>query len=348
MSLSGAGEFGLINRFRALLGEPPEGEVWIGDDTAVVRAPGGTLLFTADLLIEGVHFDLSWTSPEDLGWKAIAVNASDVAAMGGTPRRALVSLGVRSGLDVGFLEALYRGMRSCCDRFGLAVVGGDLSRAAELVISVALIGNPAGRRVVERRGAAPGDAVCVTGTLGAAAAGLELLRSGRPARADLAAALLRPTPRVREAEILRRHLPSAMVDVSDGFAADLGHLCDTSGVGVVIDASRLPVVDLGGTAVGEDPLTLALSGGEDYELCFTIAPERAERAVAEVEGQTGTPVRVVGEITPAEAGRVLVREGVPHGLPDAGWDHFRAAGPTAGATGGPGPGATAGPGPVGS
>jgi thiamine-monophosphate kinase len=324
VDLSEVGEFGLIDRFRALLGEPPEGEVWIGDDAAVLRAPGGTILFTADLLVEGVHFDLAWTSARDLGWKAIAVNASDVAAMGGTPRRALVSLGIRPGVDITFLEELYAGMRECCDRYGLAVAGGDVSRAAELVISVALIGNPAGRRVVERRGATPGDVICVTGVLGAAGAGLELLRSGLPARDDLAGAHLRPVPRVREAEVLRRHLPSAMVDVSDGFAADLGHLCTASGVGATIDAGRLPVADLGGLPIPLDALALALSGGEDYELCFTIPPERAERAAAEVRAETGTAVHCVGEVTDPGGGLLLVLDGIAGPLVPAGWDHFGA------------------------
>jgi thiamine-monophosphate kinase len=325
MSLSELGEFGLIDRLRALTGEPPEGELWIGDDTAVLRAPGGTLLFTADLLVEGVHFDLAWTAPEDLGWKAIAVNASDVAAMGGTPRRALVSLGVRPGTEPGFLEALYRGMRACCDRFGLAVAGGDVSRASELVVSVAMLGNPAGRRVFERRGAAPGDTVCVTGTLGAAAAGLALLRAGRPARPDLAAAHCRPVPRVREAEVLRRHLPSAMIDVSDGLASDLGHLCAASGVGAQIGAERLPAVDLTGAGLDADPLALALTGGEDYELCFTIPPDRAARAAAAVEAETGTPVHLVGEVTDRAGELALTRAGQPEPLPlpPGGWDHFR-------------------------
>ena len=131
MRLSDLGEFGLIERFRDLLGEAPEGEVWIGDDTAVLRAPGGTILFTADLLVEGIHFDLAWTTPEDLGYKAVAVNCSDVASMGGTPRRALVSLGIRPGIELEFLERLYGGMRECSDRFGMAVVGGDVSRAGQ-------------------------------------------------------------------------------------------------------------------------------------------------------------------------------------------------------------------------
>lgn len=323
MNLSELGEFGLIDRIRTLTGEPPEGEVWIGDDTAILRAPGGTILFTADLLVEGIHFDLGWTTPEDLGWKSIAVNASDVAAMGGTPRRALVSLAVRPGLEVDFIEGLYRGMRECCDRFGLAVAGGDTSRAAQLVISVAMLGNPAGRRVIERRGAEPGDVVCVTGALGNAAAGLALLRAGLPGRSDLQAAHLRPTPRVREAEVLRRHLPSAMVDISDGFAADLAHLCTASKVGATVEAARLPVPDLAGSGLALDALALALDGGEDYELCFTIPAPRAARAAREVESETGTAVHAVGEITEQAGGIQLAIDGGTRPLVATGWDHFR-------------------------
>jgi thiamine-monophosphate kinase len=326
--LADLGEFGIIERLRRLVGEPPEGEVWVGDDAAVLRAPAGTILFTADLLAEGVHFDLELTGPEDLGYKSIAVNVSDVAAMGGTPRRALVSLTLRPGMEMEWLEALYRGMRAASDRFGMAVVGGDISAGDCLVISVALLGNPAGRRVVERRGARPGEAVCVTGTLGASAAGYRLLRAGMRdtlrARPDLREAHLRPTPRVAEAEVLRRYLPSAMIDVSDGFSADVGHLCDASSVGVVVDASRLPLVDLSGIELDREPLELALSGGEDYELAFTMAPERAGAAAAEVERRTGTPVSVVGETVEADRGRVLLIDGAQRPLGGRGWDHLKA------------------------
>jgi thiamine-monophosphate kinase len=321
--VSEVGEFGLIRRLAALLGEPGDGEVWAGDDTAVLRAPAGTILFTADLLVEGVHFDLGLTGPEDLGWKAIAVNASDTAAMGGVPRRAVVSLGLPSTTDVEWLEALYTGMQECCEAFDTAVAGGDVSRCPCLVISVALLGNPAGRLVVERSGARVGDAVCVTGVLGASAAGLELLRQGSSAGADLISAHLRPVPRVREAEALRRHLPSAMIDVSDGFAADLGHICDASGVGVVVEAGRLPVFRAEGVTLERAPLELALSGGEDYELCFTIPQDRAEAAAAAVTEATGTPVTVVGEVVGAGRGRRLVREGAYEDLGAAGWDHLR-------------------------
>ena len=323
MKLSDVGEFGLVERLGALLGDAPDGETWIGDDTAVLRAPGGTILFTADLLVEGVHFDLAWTAPGDLGYKAVAVNCSDVAAMGGIPRRALVSLGVRPGIDLEFLEALYAGMRECSDAFGMAVVGGDVSRCDQLVVSVALLGNPAGRLVIERRGARPGHLACVTGVLGAAAAGLRLMRGGLPVRADLKAAHLRPTPRVREVEVLRRFLPSSMIDVSDGFAADLGHICSASGVGATIDAARLPLIDPAGLPAVLDPLELALAGGEDYELCFTIVPERAAQAAREVASRTGTQVRVVGEVTEEADGMVLVRDGATVPLVAPGWDHLK-------------------------
>ncbi len=349
MDISELGEFGLIDRLRAILGQAPEGEEWIGDDTAVLRAPAGTILFTSDMLVEGVHFDLELTGPADLGYKSIAVNMSDVAAMSGTPRRAVVSLGLRAGLQVDWVEDLCRGMKQCCDEFDSAVAGGDLSRSDCLVISVALIGNPAGRRVTLRRGARPGDAVCVTGTLGRSAAGYRLLRAGikgggfggvaaplgtdprapeaaNPPKStgeDLKLAHLRPTPRVREAEVLRRHLPTAMIDVSDGFAADLGHLCDSSGVGVVISAADMPLPNLDNLSLDKTALDLALAGGEDYELCFTIPQDRFDKAASEVVKATGTPVTRVGEIVDQARGRILLIEGDEHPLEVLGWDHLR-------------------------
>jgi thiamine-monophosphate kinase len=323
VKLSDIGEFGLIERLRALVGEPSEGELWVGDDAAVLRAPAGTIFFTSDLMIEGIHFDLEIIGPEDLGYKAIAVNISDVAAMGGTPRRALVALGIRPTIEVDWVESVYKGMRECSDAFGMAVAGGDISRSDCLVIAVALIGNPAGRRVIERKGARPGDLICVTGVLGASAAGYRLLRAGVREREDLRRAHLRPTPRVREVEVLRRHLPTAMIDVSDGFSADLGHICGQSDVGAVVEADRIPVVDLSGVELDREPLELALSGGEDYELVFTIPKERADRAAEDVYSKTGTRVSIVGEIVDKSRGRVLVQDGKEMTLEATGWDHLK-------------------------
>lgn len=323
MELSQIGEFGLIARLRTMLGEPAEGEVWIGDDTAVLRAPAGTILLTTDLLIEHVHFDTAFTGPEDLGYKALAVNVSDVAAMGGIPRRAVVGLGVGPGLDVEWIEALYLGMKQCCEEFDMAVVGGDVSRSMQIVISVALLGNPAGRLFIPRSGARVGDAVCVTGTLGASGAGLRLMRQGYRDRLDLLKAHLRPVPRVREAQALRRHLPTAMIDISDGFCVDLGHICDSSDVGVLVEAGQLPLVELTGAGVDESPLALGLSGGEDYELCFTIPEERCAAAMAAVTEATGTKVTRVGEVVEASRGRILLVESGQTPLEAPGWDHLR-------------------------
>lgn len=317
------GEFGLIDRIRSITGEPAEGEIWVGDDAAVLRAPSGTILFTTDLLVEGVHFDTAFTGPEDLGYKAIAVNISDVAAMGGVPRRAVVGLGVVPGLEVEWVEGLYRGMQECCKEFDMAVVGGDVTRSDKIIISVALLGNPAGRLFIERGNARVGDVVCVTGTLGQSAAGLRLIRQGSRERLDLLKAHLRPKPRVNEVQALRRHLPSAMVDVSDGFCADLGHICSASNVGVLIQESDLPVVDLKGVEVDESPLQLALGGGEDYELCFTIPQDRCDAAIEAVTEATGTRVTRVGEVVDASRGRVLLVESAETPLEAPGWDHLR-------------------------
>ncbi|MGQ0679079.1 MAG: thiamine-phosphate kinase [Actinomycetota bacterium] len=323
MELSGIGEFGLIERLAALMGEPADGEIWIGDDTAVLRAPAGTILFTTDLLVEHVHFDTAFTGPEDLGYKSIAVNVSDVAAMGGTPRRAVVGLGVSPDLEVEWIEKLYTGMKQCCDEFDMAVVGGDVSRSKQIIISVALLGNPAGRLFIPRSGARVGDAVCVTGTLGASGAGLRLMRQQNRDRLDLLKAHLRPTPRVREAEVLRKHLPTAMIDISDGFSVDLGHICDASGVGVLVEGRDLPMAELSGLAIDESPLQLALSGGEDYELCFTIPAGRCAGAIEAVNLATGTQVTKVGEVVEASRGRKLLIESGDTPLEAPGWDHLR-------------------------
>jgi thiamine-monophosphate kinase len=323
MELSQVGEFGLIDRLRAIVGEPAEGEVWIGDDAAVLRAPSGTILLTNDLLVEHVHFDTAFTGPEDLGYKAIAVNISDVAAMGGVPRRAVIGLGVVAGLDVEWVEGLYRGMQECCLEFDMAVVGGDVTRSNQIIISVALLGNPAGRLFIERGNARVGDSVCVTGTLGESAAGLRLMRSGKRDRLDLLKAHLRPTPRVKEGQALRRHMPTAMIDVSDGFCADLGHICHASGVGVLVQESDLPVVDLKGAELDESPLQLALGGGEDYELCFTIPEDRCQAAMAAIAEATGTRVTRVGEVVEESRGRILLVESAETPLEAPGWDHLR-------------------------
>jgi len=204
---------------RVLSGAGPEVIVGPGDDAAVLAAGGGELVLTADVLIEGVHFDLGITSARDLGYKAIVVSVSDVAAMGASPRAALVTLALRADLGAAWVIELYGGMREACDEHALWLVGGDLSRAGAIAVSVTVTGEVAPGRAVTRGGASPGDLLAVTGELGASAAGLRVARGGR-VRGDLDRALLhahvRPAARVGEGAVLARHGATAMMDVSDG------------------------------------------------------------------------------------------------------------------------------------
>ncbi|MGH2773113.1 MAG: thiamine-phosphate kinase [Actinomycetota bacterium] len=322
MKISEAGEFGLIERLIRIAGKAPGGEIWAGDDCAVVGGPGEEALVTTDLLVEKVHFDLQLTGPSDLGYKAMAANLSDIAAMGGTAWRAVAALALRPELDMAWVEDLFSGMAGCAGQFGCGIIGGDITRGDCLTIAVTALGR-AGEAVVFRSGALPGDAVAVTGTLGASAAGYRLLRAGNRERSDLLDAHRRPVPRLPEAEALVPHRPTAMIDISDGLVADLGHICEASEVGVVVEASALPMVDLSGLGIDRGALQLALGGGEDYELCFTIASGRFEAASAAVTAATGTPVSRIGEIVEDTRGRVLLIEGDEEPLVAPGWDHLR-------------------------
>jgi thiamine-monophosphate kinase len=298
------GEFEAIERLRRLLPSPPAGETWIGDDAAVVVPPLGGLLLAADLVVAGVHADLSLVGLDDFGWKALSVNVSDIAAMGCEPTHALVSVAAPPDTD---LETLYRGLAEAVDYYGCPVVGGDLSTAGQLVVSVAVLGDGGQRPPVLRAGALPGDTIFVTGPLGSSAAGLLALQEGRADEVPhLAQAHRRPVARVREGRAARQAGATAMVDVSDGLAADLRHLADASGVGLAIDL--VPVAE-GAT------LQQALGGGEDYELAFT-ATNAGHVAASFAEAGLRQPV-AIGRCTADPAQRTL-GEGE---LPEAGWQH---------------------------
>jgi thiamine-monophosphate kinase len=303
----GAGERAAIERIRALLPAPPPHETWIGDDAAVVEPPGRPLLLAADLVVEGVHADLSLVGLDDVGWKALAVNVSDIAAMGGRPLHALVSVAGPSDTD---LDLLYAGIAEAAREYRCAVVGGDLSNAPSLTVAVAVTGEcPAGRPVL-RSGARPGDALLVTGPLGRSAAGLAVLRrrARTDAEAEYAEAHRRPRARVAEGMVAAATGATAMIDVSDGLAADVRNLASASGVG--FDLYTVPA-DAGWLGSEED----ALFGGEDYELLF---------ATPDVDGTTDAflteglrPPIVVGHCTADPAERSL--NGRP--LPQGGWEH---------------------------
>ncbi|MCE5244789.1 MAG: thiamine-phosphate kinase [Syntrophobacteraceae bacterium] len=337
MRVSELGEFGLIRRIAGLLPPAPADViVGIGDDVAVLDAGGGEyLLATCDVQVENVHFLRNSITPFQLGRKVAAINVSDIAAMGGTPSWALVSLALPPEMEVSFVDGLYEGLREMMREAGGAVVGGNLSKAAaEIVIDLCLLGRVAPDHLILRNGARPGDLILVTGLLGDSRAGLEcILNPGLPVPAQSRAAVearhLAPQPRLREGQALGRSMRvRAMADVSDGLVGDMGHICRASGAGAVIRAESLPVSAACGdvaAALGRSALDLALAGGEDYELLFTVAPESASQVRKMVEEETGTVCTVIGEVVPREAGlRVLLPGGGMVSVSElsASWDHF--------------------------
>ena len=291
----------------------PDDQTWIGDDVAVVRGPSGALLLAADAVVAGVHADLDLVGLDDMGWKALVANVSDIAAVGGRPCYALVTVaGPLARLD---FDLLYDGLLEAAETYECPVVGGDLSSSPTLVVSVAVVGDggTAPPAPVLRSGAAPGDTLFVTGPLGSSAAGLQLLRAGQGTEApDLTLAHRRPRARLTEGAAARAAGATAMIDVSDGLAADVRHVADASGVGVVVDHVPVPI---GMSRVSDDPEGLALGGGEDYELVFSAPdPARVETIFAELG--LGKPIRI-GHCTDDPTERRL-RDGE---LPAAGWVH---------------------------
>lgn len=321
-TIADVGEFGFLAQ---LLPRLPFGAGTIvgpGQDCALIRGNRQRLLFTVDAVVQGVHFEAGWMSPRQLGRKSFLVNASDIAAMGGQPRFCVVSLGLPQTYLARDVSALQQGIVAAAGECGASVVGGNLTRAAALFVSVALLGD-APRRTVTRRGARPGDRIYVTGTFGDAALGLSLLRGGAPAKSSAAAVrrFREPQPRLRAGRLLvEAGIVSAMIDVSDGLIQDLGHICDESRVGAAIDAAAVPVSPAYRTS-GVDR-SLALYGGEDYELLCTV-PERRMKRLQHVQSRLGCPITCVGRITRGRGVRVTGAPAPGTAVPRAGYDHFR-------------------------
>lgn len=291
----------------------------IGDDCAVLPLNGQSdQLFTVDLLIENIDFRLDWTTPALLGHKALAVSLSDIAAMGGTPTYAMLTLGIPQGLwKTSFLDEFYEGWHLLADEFGVKLIGGDISRSpTDLIIDSFVIGEVPSGRAILRSGAKPGDLIFVTGELGAAALGLLLLENGERLTNEsidpLQSSLLRqlkPHPQLIIGNtLLQKELASSNIDLSDGLSSDLAHLCKASGVGAEIEASRLPI------AKGAS-LEMALNGGEDFELLFTVPPERQFEV-----GRLGAVE--IGRIVPASSGIKLSGEKEVRNIEPKGFDHF--------------------------
>jgi thiamine-monophosphate kinase len=336
MKIDQLGEFGLIDRIRHALPSPGKDViVGIGDDVAILRSTGDDVwLATCDVQMEGAHFLRTDITPRDLGVKALAINLSDIAATGGAPRYALVSLGLPNDLEVEYIDELYTGMRSEAEEFGVDIVGGNISGSRlGLFIDIFLLGKAPRENILLRSGARVGDQILVTGSLGDAAAGVALALDRTISTSASYSAFARkryhlPTPRMREGQaIAAMHLANAMLDISDGLAGDLAHICEQSQVSARIFANKLPVSPenraLARSAHGDD-FHFALYGGEDYELLFTASAANAMTLAERITNETGTLVSIIGEILPQGKGSQLILEnGGSAPLVARGWDHFK-------------------------
>ncbi len=326
------GEPALIEALARRFGAgPAEVVLGIGDDCAALDLGGPDyLLWTMDTLVEEVHFDLAYFTLEQLGRRSLAVNLSDLAAMGGSPRYALLSLGWPPGRDITGALKVGQGLAQAAREFGVAVIGGDtIASPAGVMVTVSLLGTVPRAEMLRRTGARLGDRIYVTGPLGEAAAGLEILRRQLAVTPDLKEALcqahLSPRPQLAAGRLLARQgLATAAIDLSDGVATDLFHICRASGVGARLEAALLPVssgVRTVAEILKQDPLKLALTGGEDYQLLFTSAkpPEALDAAFS----RAGLPPPLpLGEMVAGEA-VILATSGGEQDISGAGYDHFR-------------------------
>lgn len=335
MKVSELGEFGLIELLAEVAGESRNNKaaplqkplIGIGDDAAAWYCNETIELATVDSLIQGVHFTLDTTGWHDLGWKALAVSLSDIAAMGGAPKYALVSLGLPGSTEVKDVTKLYRGMVELGNRFGAVIIGGDTSNAPLLIINTTVFGNAPGnaKNVLTRSAAKAGDKIAVTGYLGGAAAGLEMLsrkvKLSQEDRKSLKQAFLRPVPRVNEGQILLQQGVKSAIDISDGLISDLGHICKASKTGALIEAERIPVHPVAKANFKGKALEMALAGGEDYELLFTASND----IIKKVKRIVSCPITVIGEVVAGDTGKITLIDKHGETLKPAGtgWQHFK-------------------------
>jgi len=328
MKLSSLGEFGLIEQIRKMtFRRSPSVFIGMGDDAAALKLSSAKILLaTTDMLLEGIHFDLSYTDFYSLGLKSAAVNLSDIAAMGGIPRFCLTSLGIQPSISVEHIKDFYRGFRAVLRAHGAVLVGGDTCSARkDFVVNVMMLGEAGKTELVTRAEARPGDRIFVTGELGDSAAGLELLKTGAKRGGSVVGRLiqkhLRPEPRVEWGrKIPLSRCAHAMIDVSDGLSSDLFRICEQSRVGALIAAEKIPLsYQLRKAAVylRNPPVHYALSGGEDYELLFTVPPGKIGKLQ-----MLGLPVTEIGEITRARKILIVDSRGKTKPFNPTGFDHF--------------------------
>jgi thiamine-monophosphate kinase len=329
MKVSELGEFGLIDLLAKMVHEQmaPSQQliIGIGDDAAAWHGNALTQLATVDSFIQDIHFSLAITPWKELGWKALAINLSDIAAMGGVPGYALISLALPDHTEVDDVTALYQGMIELAQQFGVAIVGGDTSSAPLVAINITILGSARSEsNILTRSAARAGDRVAVTGYLGAAAAGWEMLTQelqfDPEATAGLKRACLHPYPRIAEGQLLVDQGVKTAIDISDGLISDLGHICKASQVGARIEVERVPIEPAVKANFGDRALELALSGGEDYELLFTAST----KVIDKVRATASCPITVIGEILADKTGRITLvdRQGNPFRLDKKGWEHF--------------------------
>ncbi len=326
MKVSEVGEFGLIDLLAKMAGSWHDERLLIdiGDDAAAWYGDSSIQLATVDSFIQDVHFSLDIASWEDLGWKAMAGNLSDIAAMGGVPRYALVSLAIPPHTEVEDVTALYKGMIDLAQQFGVTIIGGDINSAPLVAITITILGcaKNGDKHILTRSAAQPGEQVAVTGYLGAAAAGLEMLTKqlqfDPEATTLLKRAFLHPYPRLAEGQLLIDHGVKTAIDISDGLISDLNQVCKSSQVGARIEIDQVPIQPTVKANLSQKSLELALSGGEDYELLFTASAE----VVDKVKRAASCPITVIGDIVADKKITLVDSQGNPFNLGKAGWEHF--------------------------
>lgn len=337
--ISTIGEFGLIDKLTK--GKPlvqASSLTGIGDDAAVINHAGEPTVISTDILIEGIHFDLMYMPLNHLGYKAVAVNLSDIYAMNATPTQITVSIAFSNRFPLEAIEEIYEGIYSACKNYSVDLIGGDTSSSNKgLIISVTAIGTAKEGKLCYRNGAKPGDLICISGNLGAAYLGLQLLerekqlylenQNVQPDLEDQAYVVgrqLKPEPRFDIIETFERAglVPSAMIDISDGLVSEIFHICRQSGTGAYIEESGVPIhpdAEMLALKFNLDPITCALYGGEDYELLFTVDPKDLDKV------KYIPDVYIAGEITEASDGiKLHTKGGNIHDLKDKGFNHFSA------------------------
>ncbi|NNE29530.1 MAG: thiamine-phosphate kinase [Saprospiraceae bacterium] len=332
------GEFGLIERLTKTFRPNQKSTLKaVGDDAAVLEYGDNCLVVTTDMFVEGIHFDLMYSPLKHLGYKSIAANVSDVCAMNAVPRQVTVSIAISNRFSVEALEELYDGIKAACSHYKVDLVGGDTTSSNKgLIISVTAIGETEKSSVTFRSGAKVGDLICCTGDLGAAYLGLQILEREKQIylanpgvqpdlgeRNHLVEKILKPEARTDMVAAFRKNklIPTSMIDISDGLASEIHHICSQSNVGAYIEESGVPIhpdAQMQAIDFGLDPITCALSGGEDYELLFTIDPEDVDKV------KFLPDIYIMGEVVSKEEGiRLHTKGGNIHPITSIGWEHFQ-------------------------